>query len=253
MFYLKDLIDDVEMNFTSKRAVLSYWRWVIQGKTGYPALISKFDFSELNITGKDLCFGRTTITDKSVKGYDYVYEWRLRRYQVLDEYRRSCDIREWKQEMNEVLKESYPNWRPSKKPPHQPRFRIDPVECGFKRSNASRRLPAFTRQRLEAYRNDFALDMEDDLLGFTPMKNHSKPRKLDWTYKKYKTSDTCSWKRASKNKSQWGRHMARSPEWSVREEFVRELDEERSEALVNVLERELQELNEILLSGHEEH
>lgn len=157
MFYLKDLIDDVEMNFTSKRAVLSYWRWVIQGKTGYPALISKFDFSELNITGKDLCFGRTTITDKCVKEYDYVYEWRLRRYQVLDEYRRSCDIREWKQEMNEVLKESYPNWRPSKKPPHQPRFRIDPVECGFKRSNASRRLPAFTRQRLEAYRNDFAL------------------------------------------------------------------------------------------------
>ena len=119
MFYLKDLIDDVEMNFTSKRAVLSYWRWVIQGKTGYPALISKFDFSELNITGKDLCFGRTTITDKCVKEYDYVYEWRLRRYQVLDEYRRSCDIREWKQEMNEVLKESYPNWRPSKKPPHQ--------------------------------------------------------------------------------------------------------------------------------------
>ena len=46
--------------------------------------------------------------------------------------------------------------------------------------------------------------------------------------------------------------MARSPEWSVREEFVRELDEERSEALVNVLEQELQELNEILLSGHEE-
>ena len=48
------------MSFESKRAVLSYWRWVIQGKTGYPALISRFDFNELNITGKDTYFGHTT-------------------------------------------------------------------------------------------------------------------------------------------------------------------------------------------------
>lgn len=215
MFYLRDLINDEEMSFESKRAVLSYWRWVIQGKTGYPALISQFDFDELNITGKD------------------EYEWRLKRYQVQDEYRRSCDIREWKQEMDEVLKESWPSWRPSKKAPHQPRFRIDPVECGFKRSNASRRLPAFTRQRLEVYRNDFALDVDDDLLGFTPITDHSKSRKLDWTYKKYKASDTHSWKRASKNKSQWARHMDRVTEWSIKEEIARELDDEAKEESVS--------------------
>lgn len=219
MFYLRDLINDEEMSFESKRAVLSYWRWVIQGKTGYPALISRFDFDELNITGKD------------------EYEWRLKRYQVQDEYRRSCDIREWKQEMDEVLKESWPSWRPSKKAPHQPRFRIDPVECGFKRSNASRRLPAFTRQRLEVYRNDFALDVDDDLLGFTPITDHSKSRKLDWTYKKYKASDTHSWKRASKNKSQWARHMDRVTEWSIKEEIARELDDEAKEESVSSLDQ----------------
>lgn len=219
MFYLRDLINAEEMSFESKRAVLSYWRWVIQGKTGYPALISRFDFDELNITGKD------------------EYEWRLKRYQVQDEYRRSCDIREWKQEMDEVLKESWPSWRPSKKAPHQPRFRIDPVECGFKRSNASRRLPAFTRQRLEVYRNDFALDVDDDLLGFTPITDHSKSRKLDWTYKKYKASDTHSWKRASKNKSQWARHMDRVTEWSIKEEIARELDDEAKEESVSSLDQ----------------
>ena len=248
MFYLRDLINDEEMSFESKRAVLSYWRWVIQGKTGYPALISRFDFNELNITGKDTYFGHTTTvpvgflkvplnycTYKCASIYDY--EWRLKRYLILDEYRRSCDIREWKQEMDEVLKESWPSWRLSKKAPHQPRFRIDPVECGFKRSNASRRLPAFTRQRLEVYRNDFAVDVDDDLLSFTPITDHSKPRKLDWTYKKYKASDTHSWKRASKNKSQWARHMDRVTEWSIKEEIARELDDEAKEESVSSLDQ----------------
>lgn len=73
------------------------------------------------------------------------------------------------------------------------------------------------------------MDVEDDLLGFTPMKDHSKPRKLDWTFKKCKTSDTRSWKRTSKNRSQWARHMERAPEAPLKREVTEKMVEEEFE------------------------
>lgn len=124
MFYLCDLISGGEHVFDSKRAVLSYWRWKIQGERTLATLITEFNFSELNVTGKDRIYGVIKRTPFSYPGFcwmsEYEYGWRLKRYRVLDEYRRGCDIREWKQEIGEVLKEDWPSWWTLAKPTYSP-------------------------------------------------------------------------------------------------------------------------------------
>lgn len=215
MFYIRNLLTGDKLSFQSKRALLSYWRWKIQPQ-GWLSTTS-LDFSELNITGKDTVYGITKsvpVMYGCIQIYNHEYGWRLKTYQVLDECQRSCDIREWKQELNAVLAETYPSWMPSKDRSQIIRFRNGPVDYISKHPLANSQLPAFTKQRLEIYHNDFSLDFEDDLLGFTPVIDHSKPRKLNWTCKKDKVSDIHSWKRTSKNRSQWGRHMDRAPEES---------------------------------------
>ena len=224
MFYIRNLFTGAQLPFHSKRALLSYWRWRIQNRNWLST--TSFDFSELNITGKDTVYGITKsvpVMYGCIRMYNHEYGWKLKTYQVLDEYQRSCDIREWKQEQNEVLAESYPSWMPPKGRPQKIRFRNGPVDYISKHPHANSQLPSFTKQRLEICHNNFSMDFEDDLLGFTPVIDHSKPRKLNWTYKKEKVSDIHSWKRTSKNRSQWGRHMERVPEEAAKEIIAREL------------------------------
>lgn len=251
MFYIRNLLTGDEFSFHSKRALLSYWRWKIQIRDCLST--TTFDFSELNITGKDTVYGITKsipVMYGCIQMYNHEYGWRLKTYQVLDAYQRSCDIREWMQEQNEVLAETYPSWMPPKGRPQKIRFRNGPVDYISKHPHANSQLPAFTKQRLEIYHNDFSLDFEDDLLRFTPVIDHSRPRKLNWTYKKEKVSDIHSWKRASKNRSQWGRHMERAPEESVKSGIVRGLEEETmSEANQDLQEIRDAVREDILLNG----
>lgn len=133
---------------------------------------------------------------------------KLCRYQVLDELGHPCDIRTWSQAIKDALAESYPTWhlRPRQKPSPQPRFRIDPIGWGSKRKHGYCKAKSFVMQKLRDVRNKFELDLEDDLSGHVPVRDHSKPRILDQSYRDWKKSDHKCWKTSSKKKNQWERH-----------------------------------------------
>ena len=123
MYTLVDLVKNTAKKFDTQERLLSFWRWKIAGRTCFPEFIGESMFDELNITGKDKHY----ILSQSLYGYGYSTDFRLGRYQVLDEYGRSCDIRTWTAAIQTVLKETYPVWcrNPSEKSEPQPRFRVD--------------------------------------------------------------------------------------------------------------------------------
>ncbi len=206
MYTLVDLVENTAKKFDTQERLLSFWRWEIVGRTRFPEFIGEVMFDELNITGKDKHYISLP--------FSYASDFRLGRYQVLDEYGRSCDIRTWTSAIQSVLAETYPSWRrnPSKKTKSQPRFRIDPVSCGYKRHHASHKLNTYTKQKLKDIRNKFELDTEDDLYGLTPIRDHSKPRIPDQNFRGWKISDNKCWKTRSKRRAQWERHMRQAPE-----------------------------------------
>lgn len=90
------------------------------------------------------------------------------------------------------------------------------------------RYGAFTRQRLRDLRGTPQIDCEDDLLGFTPVRDKTRPRlqrSLCWGKEGERKSR--SWKSQTKNTSQWGRHAERAAEIPIRKRIFEELDVEQ--------------------------
>ncbi len=224
MYTLVDLFENTAREFDTRERLLSFWRWEIQGRNSTPWFIRRLVFRELNITGKDKHPADSSANSMSnrfpgglriaAESGSSLGELRLGRYQVLDEYGHSCDIRTWTDTIQSVLAEACPVWRqnPSEKSACQPRFRIDPVSCGCRRHHASRRLSTFTKQKLEDIRNKFELDVWDDLCGCSPLRDHSKPRIPDQSFRRWKKTDNKCWKTQSKKHAQWERHMRQVPE-----------------------------------------
>lgn len=209
MYYLVDLYKDTSMSFETKVDILAHWRFRLNQESPF-GIAKLLDFSNLNVTGNDM-YSRP-----------FVDTWK-RRFQVLDEQGRSIDIRTWKKEIDIVNAMDYFPWHhPSVR---SPRFRMEPAVMGCKKPYRKGRYNSFTKQKLREKRGAVEPDFEDDLLGFTPISDHSKPRtKERWPHKP--NLDIRSWKSRTKNASQWGRHLDRVTELPIRKRFPADFDPE---------------------------
>lgn len=260
MYYLVDLFENTKKEFDTKCAVLSYWRWRVIGRRfNYPSKITRLTFNELNITGKDMgliytfCPGHRDPETGFFITSGYTCSIGLRRYQVLDSDGHPCDIRTWKDEIRLVEKETFPSWIPACKTAPGPRFRVDPIPYSGGYPMRNRSCGSFTLQRLKDIKNKPDFDFENDFLGFTPIRDHSKVRTPDMSYRKWKSRPIHSWKTQSKNRSQWGRHQKRSPENSQKEYLAWVQAEEEKlveEAAKMQYEEELEMANEVLADDY---
>ena len=209
MYYLIDLTNETTRTFETKVALLTHWRFRLH-RILFPA--PALNFKELNVTGKD------TYTAAGIM------ESILRQFQVLDDEGRSQDIRTWTDEIEIVNAIDFPF---SRRTPSQARFRIDPADVGSKLPVRKSRHNAFERQRLMD-RQIEQLDSEDDLLGFTPIRDNSRPRPQSYERKDFhRRNRSRSWKAYTKNTSQWGRHTERAAETPIRKRTFEELDLEK--------------------------
>lgn len=210
MYYLIDLTNQSQKTFETKTDLLAHWRFRLRHESWYFAPL--LDFRDLNITGRDMF---------SAEGVSP----RLRRFQVLDNEGRSQDIRTWTEEIKVV--NSMPSFPHRRQAPSQARFRIDPADAGSKMPMRKGRCGAFIKQRLRDAEGVIEFDYEDDLLGFTPVRDNAAPR----TRSRLCRSDgrtLRSWKEHTKNTSQWGRHSERAAETPIRKRpFDQELDIEK--------------------------
>lgn len=222
MYYLIDLYQLSRIPFESKTTLLTYWRFRLYRDHCFGEA-PPLNFRDLNVTGND------------VYATEFDGPW-LRRFQVVDEAGRSQDIRTWTKEIKEVnAMYHFPYRRPA---PAQARFRIDPVDMGSKMPLRKGRYGAFTKQRLVEACGVPKLDWEDDLLGFTPVRDNSAPKKpRNRSWKSDYSGGTRSWKDNTKNTSQWGRHIERVKEMPVRKNAADEFD-------IEGLVRDLVESNE---------
>ena len=230
MFYLMDLYKDTSMSFETRIDLLTYWRFRLVPEHRFYAA-KPLDFSNLNVTGNDM-YSRP-----------FVDTWK-RRFQVRDEQGRSVDIRTWKKEIDIVNAMEHFPWRRSTKP--IPRFRREPAVMGCKMPDRKGRYNAFTKQKLRDKWGTVEPDFEDDLLGFTPVKDHSAPRVKE-RHPHKPNLDIQSWKSSTKNAFQWGRHLDRVSELPIRKHFPADFDEGE-----RMLEFERSELQELFLEAQME-
>lgn len=209
MYYLIDLYQQVQTPFESKMDLLAYWRFRMRQNRRYGEAPS-LDFRDLNVTGND------------VYATEFDGPW-LRRFQVVDETGRSQDIRTWSKEIAAVNAMTHFPYR--RYAPTQARFRVDPVEMGSKMPLRKGRYGAFAKQRLVEACGTPELDWEDDLLGFTPIRDNSAPKPKNRRMKSGYNGSR-SWKDNTKNASQWGRHIERVKEMPVRKNAADEFDVE---------------------------
>ena len=175
----------------------------------------RLDFSDLNVTGKDIvpnanfryCFVGGKYVARQVSGDKPT----LRRYQVFDDDGRSIDIRAWKAEI-ELLAENGPSIARTQSSEHQPEFRREPCGYGGKQHCHRRCNPAMTKQNL------ICEVVDDDALAGVPAKyqpviDHSRARKRGCAHAPFDAVDsmaetkmrygTKSWKHQSKSARQW--------------------------------------------------
>lgn len=178
----------------------------------------RLDFSELNVTGKDIAPNanyRYCWVDGAYAAYRVSADAPTpRRYQVLDDDGRSVDIRTWKREI-ELLMKNGPDIARSKSVEHLPRFREEPSGCGRKQHCHRRSCPAMTKQNLICEAN-----IEDALDGvparYLPVIDHSKARRRNCARAALGALDSMaemkmryglkSWKHQSKSARQWCKH-----------------------------------------------
>jgi len=178
----------------------------------------RFDFSELNVTGKDIA-PNANYRDCWVDGAYVTYRVsadrpNLRRYQVHDNDGRYVDIRTWKKEI-ELMMENGPDIARPQSVEHLPKFREEPSGCGSKRHCHRRSNPAMTKQNLicEAAFEDVMAEVP---VSFHPVIDHSKARIRGYARTAFDFEDIAaemkmrygirSWKHQSKSARQWCKH-----------------------------------------------
>lgn len=208
MYYLIDLHQQTQTPFGSRLDLLTHWRFRLRKRSHYLGEAPLLNFDDLNVTGNDM-FATA-----------FSGPW-LRRFQVVDEAGRSQDIRTWTKEIAAVNAMSHFPYRRSA--PSQTRFRVDPVDMGSKMPLRKGRYSAFTKQRLREACGVPELDFEYDLLGYSPVRDNSRPRNTK-TFWKRGYNGSRSWKSNTKNASQWGRHAGRIKKMPCRRDVIDDFD-----------------------------
>ena len=210
MYHLINLENQTRKSFETRIDLLAHWRFQLRHDSRFSSITTPpLNFNNLNVTGKD-------VYASEISG-----PW-IRCFQVLDEEGRSQDIRIWKKEIEAVNDMEHFPWR---YPDYTaPRFRREPAVMGRKRLYRKGRYNSFTKQKLRDKKGSMPLDFEDDLLGFTPITDHSRPRTKERRPHK-PNLDFQSWKSSTKNFSQWGRHLDRVTERPIRKSFPADYDE----------------------------
>ena len=173
------------------------------------------DFSELNVTGKDI---HPNAVFRYFGGVDGDHPLQvsgtkpmLRRYQVIDDYKRPIDIRTWRAEI-QLLEANGPI---AFKMAEQklPKFRHEP--CGYGRKRHCHRVscPAMTRQGVT---EELVAGFDDSDFDYLPVIDHSKARNrgiagqgfdlYDLKAGKAARNAGRSWKHQSKSVRQWAKH-----------------------------------------------
>lgn len=216
MFYsIVDLISGKSYGFDSRQGLQFRWRELTSGAFDYfskgPKRVS---FDELNVTGHDITWDYVSIPatyddagDLITEGH-HEYVRRLRRYQVIDQDGRSCDIRMWKREIAEAESTAENLWRSRMSKWNAPRFRIDPVCVGHKQHYRCASTPSFRYKKylMDAETCGYKPDEEDEYADLMPILDHSAPRHNELEYRGWKSSDYRSWKRMHKSGAQWAKH-----------------------------------------------
>lgn len=216
MYHLIDLTNQTRISFETKIDLLAHWRFRLyfDARNVVPAPLN---FKDLNITGNDM-YGSPIVS------------LRMRRFQVLDDDGRSLDIRTWAEEIEIVnAMKHFPYYQHISS---QASFRIDPAVSGSKTPRRKDRCGALTLQRLRDRVGTQELDYEDELLGFTPIRDNSAPRSRNSAMQgdgkqRCKQRKCRSWKSHTKNTSQWARHIERAAETPIRKRIFDELDVEK--------------------------
>ena len=211
MYHLINLENQTRKSFETRIDLLAHWRFQLRHDSRFSSITTPpLNFNNLNVTGKD-------VYASEISG-----PW-LRCFQVLDEEGRSQDIRTWTKEIKYVNAMDHFPWHRSSAP--APRFRREPATVGCKMPYRKGRYNSFTKQKLRNKKGTMPLDFEDDLMGFTPVKDHSSPRTKE-RRPHMPNLDIRSWKTNTKNASQWGRHLDRVSELPVRKRFPTDFDPE---------------------------
>lgn len=180
--------------------------------------LSTCAYDMLNMNGKD------TFTYTLFEGYPsikFIKGTILRRYMVFDKDNRIVDPRTWDVKPKPLVIPDKRIWRERfgwiripKNDPVLPVFRKDPIPGvgnrrwwyrghegqGFKQS--------LVRQEDRRTWNRSCHVDDDPLMGFTPIKDHSKPKDHDldpWSGSRHR-HDVPGWKNTSKARRQWGKH-----------------------------------------------
>lgn len=213
MFYIHDLYKDDWTEFKSAESLAAWW-------------IKKMgrDFSDLNITGNDCWrYSQWGVLDNHFHGH----VTGLRRYQVLDEYSRSIDIREW----------SYSAWHP-KPISHKYFWGFSGKKPHEHRASGPSMHHATARQALNTVNLDDLF--EEDLP--IPEKDRTKLRRKavlsTWDADGY--YEDVHWKHYACSKCWKDQHKSRK-QWGKREHIPRVYHEipEPGEELVERMSREL--------------
>lgn len=203
----------------TKLELLCTWARITHTGDFHPNFRKEFDFSDLNVSGKDIKLesvfvGYTPYCFKhDVKLFTETLPIRetrsiLRRYQVFDDADRSIDIREWKDEISAY----FAGVRPARNEhaTRIPTFRQEPCGLGRKRNGRRISFPAFTKDNLMALE-----DMVDIPDNIRPVVDHTYARNRGMN--RYSTLDAAEfkqngkygrrcWKNSTKATRQWAKH-----------------------------------------------
>ena len=206
MYYLCDLYKGTSIAFQTQESLLYYWRERLGHDSWYRNWLTRI-IDELNVTGKDVItwpeFYRTS------SGFQTVWHRAIRRYQVLDDYDRSIDIRQWKAAIANVDSGHYHLFRKKRRVTYS--FRSGPVPYIRKRHGHRIGCESFYRSSLRALVDD---PLED--LDVRPVIDHTSVRK---SRRKLKFSgwdnaeamaagkyNRRCWKNSCKVPHQWAKH-----------------------------------------------
>lgn len=216
MYYLIDLYQPTRTPLGSRMDVLIHWRFHLYHDWS-SIFTPLLNFRDLNITGRDVY---ATEVDAP----------RLRRFQVVDKAGRSQDIRTWSKEISVVNGMSHFPWSmPNRRPPL---FRAEPAWFGSKRTCRKAHCSSLTMQYLREQAGTIDPDFEDELLGFTPVRDSFRPRRMkksccpEYPYSR----SSRSWKDGTKNAYQWGRHIECVKNMPIHKRVSRDTDWEVAEA-----------------------
>lgn len=215
MYYLVDLKEKKTATFRTKLDLL-YYRFSKPERrplwyNPQEIIPRVMDFSELNVTGKDIVIGFELVSGKSFFScYEKVAT--LRRYMVTDELGKSIDIRTWLPEIVLVESGQYqPTYRMADS--KQPMYRREP--CGQGRKHHFHRVgcPAMWHRSMAEAAGVEDLALEADV---RPLRNRSGIRKrgiedeapFEKAERRISRSWTCSksWKDQTKAGRQWAKH-----------------------------------------------